>query len=251
MTRHVALGLSFLGILCAFGTNAQEASVERIAAGEAIYTENCAVCHQPGGGGTADFPALAGNRRLVDLSLIVTNVHHGKEAMPAFPDLGAEEIAAIAGYIRNAWVNVFGPASVDEVAAVLDRLEDAGPRVSVWTGVFTEEQANRGKAAHRGTCSRCHGRRLNGAGEPDMDPAPAIARVGFLKKWEGQTVATLYALVRLTMPPSNPGFLSDQQYLDAIAYIFQVSGMPPGAAELPLDLSTLASFVIEPNPGGG
>ncbi|NKW71887.1 cytochrome c [Rhodobacteraceae bacterium R_SAG10] len=51
MTRHVALGWSVLGAVCAFATNAQEASVESIAAGEAIYAEHCAVCHQPGGGG--------------------------------------------------------------------------------------------------------------------------------------------------------------------------------------------------------
>ncbi|NKW71888.1 cytochrome c [Rhodobacteraceae bacterium R_SAG10] len=171
--------------------------------------------------------------------------------MPAFPDLGAEEIAAVAGYIRNAWVNDFGPASVDEVAAVLDWLEDAGPRVSVWTGVYTEEQANRGKAAHRGTCTRCHGRRLNGAGEPDMEPAPDIARIGFLQRWDGQSVATLFAFVHTTMPPSNPGFLSDQDYLDAIAYIFQVSGMPAGDSELPLDPVALAGFVIVPKPEGG
>ena len=54
---------------------------------------------------------------------------------------------------------------------------------SVWEGVFTEAQANRGQAVYDGACGLCHGRRLNGApDDPDMRSTPPLARAKFLRE---------------------------------------------------------------------
>ena len=112
--------------------------------------------------------------------------------MPPFPDLTAEEISSLANYIRNAWTNDFGSVSTEEVAAVLEGLEETGQMASVWDGVFTEAQASRGQAVYPGSCGTCHGRRLNGAPEdPDMRSTPPLARARFLRVWEGRSLATL------------------------------------------------------------
>ncbi len=120
--------------------------------------------------------------------------------------------------------------------------------VSVWSGVYTAAQNVRGEALHSDVCARCHGPQLNGAGEPETPPSPAIARGSFLRKWAGQTVAALFIYVRHTMPPDRPGTLTDQQALDAIAHMFAVSNMPAGDRELPLGLDALANIMIEAPP---
>ena len=120
--------------------------------------------------------------------------------------------------------------------------------VSVWSGVYTAAQNKRGEELHAAVCVMCHGPRLNGAGQPEMPPSPAIARASFLQKWAGRNVAALFIYVRHTMPPDAPGTLTDQQSIDAIAHMFAVSGMPAGDKELPPDQKALGNIVIDAGP---
>ncbi len=120
--------------------------------------------------------------------------------------------------------------------------------VSVWSGVYTAAQNKRGEELHAGVCTMCHGPRLNGAGQPEMPPSPAIARASFFRKWAGRNVAALFVYVRHTMPPDTPGTLTDQQTIDSIAHMFAVSGIPAGNRELPPDPNALANIVIEAQP---
>ena len=134
-------------------------------------------------------------------------------------------------------------ACVNAVAAA----QSAKP-VSVWSGVYTAAQNQRGEEIHADVCAICHGRRLNGAGNPEMPPSPAIAGTSFVRKWSGRTVAALFLYVRQTMPPDSPGTLSEQQALDAIAHMFAVNKMPAGDKELTTDLKALANIMIEAQP---
>jgi cytochrome c len=120
--------------------------------------------------------------------------------------------------------------------------------VSAWSGVYTAAQGKRGEELHADVCAMCHGPRLNGAGQSEMPPSPAIAGATFLRKWAGRNVAALLVYVRHTMPPDSPGMLTDQQTVDAIAHMLAVSGMPAGARELPPDPNALANIVIEAQP---
>ena len=229
------------------GTAVDSAAFER---GRRLYDANCVACHQAGGAGTPpNLPALAGNDRLKDLDLIVRAIRLGQRGMLAFPKLTANEIAALATYIRNAWGNKFGAVAADQVATILAGLATpTGKKASVWSGVYTADQNKRGEELHSAACATCHGPRLNGAGQPEMPPSPAIARVAFLRKWAGQTVGALLVYVREKMPPDSPGTLTDQQSIDSIAHMFAVSGMPAGDKELPLDPNALANIVIEAQP---
>ncbi len=120
--------------------------------------------------------------------------------------------------------------------------------ISVWSGVYTAAQNQRGEEIHASVCVMCHGHQLNGAGQPEMPPSPAIARASFLRKWTGRNVAALFMFVRQTMPPDAPGTLTDQQALDAIAHMFAVSNIPAGNRELPSDLKALANILIDAQP---
>jgi cytochrome c len=117
--------------------------------------------------------------------------------------------------------------------------------VSVWSGVYTAAQNKRGQELHADVCAMCHGPRLNGAGQSEMPPSPAIAGATFLRKWSGQSVAALFVIVRHTMPTDSPGTLTDQQSIDAVAHMLAVTGMPAGNRELPPDPAALSAIVIE------
>lgn len=128
---------------------------------------------------------------------------------------------------------------------VVAEMGKPGGKVSVWSGVYTAAQGTRGEEVHSASCAQCHGPRLNGAGQPDMPPSPAIARVGFLRKWAGRPVAELAEYVRTKMPSDAPGRLSEKETVDAIAHMFAVSNIPAGDKELPADIKALAEIVIE------
>ena len=119
-------------------------------------------------------------------------------------------------------------------------------QASVWTGVFTEAQAARGQFAYEGACGFCHGSRLDGAADdPDMRSAPPLARFKFLREWEGRSLATLFEYTKATMPEDNPGSLSDEEYVDIIAYMLSVSRIPAGDGELRAESQSLAAVVIQ------
>ena len=220
--------------------------------GQQVYQDHCALCHQDAGtGNPPTFPALSGNDQLGDAGQVVSTIRQGAGTMPPFPDLSAAEIAAVATYIRNAWANGFGGMTTADATAALDvdGLEAESDSASVWDGVFTEAQAGRGGAAYRGACGLCHGRRLNGApDDPDMPATPPLARARFLRTWDGKSLATLFEYTRATMPQDNPGSLTGEEYVDVIAYMLSVGGVPAGEADLRPELERLARIVIEQQP---
>jgi S-disulfanyl-L-cysteine oxidoreductase SoxD len=118
---------------------------------------------------------------------------------------------------------------------------------TIWDGVFTAEQASRGRLSYTGPCDRCHGFKLDGASDdPDMLPAPPIAGAKFLRKWDGRPLAALFEYTRATMPSNNPGYLADSEVADILAYLLASSGAPAGAVELRRDSQSLAAIVITP-----
>lgn len=117
--------------------------------------------------------------------------------------------------------------------------------VTIRDGVYTEAQARRGEAIYPAPCGKCHGLKLDGApDDPDMESTPPVAGRKFLRDWNDRSLAALYQYTRTTMPENNPGFLSDQEFADIIAYMLQVSGAPSGNRELRGDMESLGNILI-------
>ncbi|MFL2855817.1 MAG: hypothetical protein ACJZ8E_05465 [Pseudohongiellaceae bacterium] len=76
-------------------------------------------------------------------------------------------------------------------------------------------------------------------------PRPPLARAKFLRDWEGTSLAVLFELSKTTMPEDNPGSLTDQEFVDVIAYMLSVSNLPTGDAELQVDLQSLSQVTIQ------
>jgi mono/diheme cytochrome c family protein len=250
MLKIVVIGLGLAFAVAPSGVAGQGIDAVDFEPGQQLYEDNCALCHQSSGAGNPPtFPALSGNDQLGEEVRIVRNIRQGEGTMPPFPDLGAEEVTSLVNYVRNAWANDFCRLGTEEVAGVLEGLSNIGEVASVWGGVFTEAQANRGQEVYSGACAMCHGRRLNGApDDPDMRSTPPLARAKFLRDWDRRSLATLFEYMRATMPENNPRSLTDEEYVDVIAYMLTVGGMPTGDAELRPDPQSLALTFIGPQP---
>jgi len=111
---------------------------------------------------------------------------------------------------------------------------------SIWDGVYTEEQAARGKALYAEQCSSCHGGELTGG-----EMAPPLAGGEFLAGWDGLTIGDLFERIRISMPQNAPGSLSGQQNADILAYVFSANKFPSGTKEMPKEAGILKTIKFE------
>ena len=122
---------------------------------------------------------------------------------------------------------------------------------TVWDGVYTAEQAARGQsvfnisggAIPQSACRDCHAEDLTGA------RGPALTGNRFMESWSEDSLSSLFTMIKTDMPRNDRGVLSDTQYLDIVAYIFQVNGFPAGTEELPLNTDAQKSIQIEGEDG--
>lgn len=111
---------------------------------------------------------------------------------------------------------------------------------SVWSGVYTEEQAKRGEVVSNKLCTSCHGPELSGG-----EAGPTLVGLEFVGNWNNLTVADFYDRVHATMPADAPGTMTPQQTTDVTAYVFKLNKYPAGKTELPSDLAALKGIRIE------
>jgi mono/diheme cytochrome c family protein len=109
-------------------------------------------------------------------------------------------------------------------------------------GDYTREQAQIGAQIYSGSCSVCHGSRLQGGAAPALT-GPAFAQS---LKATYSTASALFALISTQMPVNNPGSLSKQQYTQVLAFILAKNGYPAGSA--PLDVAHLDEVALLPYP---
>jgi mono/diheme cytochrome c family protein len=97
---------------------------------------------------------------------------------------------------------------------------------------YTADQARLGKEIYESTCARCH-------------PPGQLDGETFEVGWNERRVFDLYSLISNTMPQDKPGSLSDDQYLDVVAYLLQRNHVPAGTVALRADSAALKSVRID------
>ena len=109
---------------------------------------------------------------------------------------------------------------------------------STLTGVYTAEQAKRGKEIYLTLCRSCH---IPSTGD------------GFAKRWGGKTLFDLFTYIFETMPDNNPRSVDEASNADIIGYLMQATGMPVGTRDVPVAADSLKAIHIEvkktPPPG--
>ena len=104
----------------------------------------------------------------------------------------------------------------------------AAPAQELPAGPFNAAQVDAGRAAYIDHCMMCHGAKLQGLGE-----AQALVGKDFVDLWGHDTAGELYTSVRIEMPQNDPGSLSDEMYLNLVAFLLHANGAKTGT--VPLD----------------
>ena len=126
------------------------------------------------------------------------------------------------------------------VASVSYGVVHATQAKSIWDGVFTAEQAERGAEAYKTACSECHGGDLMGDGF-----APSLAGADFQGNWNDLSVGDLFERIRISMPPSGPSGVTPAQKADILAHIFNFNKYPTGTTEIEPKADVLKQIKIE------
>jgi mono/diheme cytochrome c family protein len=124
--------------------------------------------------------------------------------------------------------------------AALAAALEAQTTASVWDGVYTTGQADRGKVSYGKECASCHGQALDGSGT-----APPLAGKDFMGNWNGETADDLFEKIQATMPGDRPGQLSREVNADILAYLLASNGFPSGEKVLPSDAAALGKIRFE------
>jgi S-disulfanyl-L-cysteine oxidoreductase SoxD len=103
---------------------------------------------------------------------------------------------------------------------------------STLSGIYTDEQATRGKDVYFGSCRSCH--------SPQSHTGATFATW-----WKGKQLSDLYGFVHTRMPKNDPGSLSAEDAADVVAYLLKMNAMPVGPNELYPDADSLKQFRIE------
>ena len=105
-------------------------------------------------------------------------------------------------------------------------------RPSTLSGVYTKEQATRGRYVYLGSCRYCH------------DAATHAGKV-FEEWWKGKQLSELYTFILERMPKNDPGGMFPEEYAQVVAYLLKLNGQPAGSAELPSDSLVLKTIRFE------
>jgi len=152
-----------------------------------------------------------------------------------------------AGHGSVGRVLFYGPAVAYLIAFVFAAQPGAQASRSVWDGVFTDAQAERGRIAYSANCSSCHGVELGG-GE-----SKALRDERFWTDWKETRVDYLLGQISRNMPFSDDGSLAGTlpmgTYVDIVAHILKTNGFPSGNQELTQASSDGVSIVAKEGPG--
>jgi S-disulfanyl-L-cysteine oxidoreductase SoxD len=130
-------------------------------------------------------------------------------------------------------------------------LQDPGTK-TVWTGIYTDRQAQRGEQVFKTECSYCHRDDLsggffdNGVGRAPALAGPRAFDSSFIERWKDTTLAELVATVASTMPQEKPASLTVQAYVDVVSFLLSKNNVPAGNVELPIDVDALGQLFITP-----
>jgi S-disulfanyl-L-cysteine oxidoreductase SoxD len=109
---------------------------------------------------------------------------------------------------------------------------------TVWDGVYTDVQAERGRALYQQSCVACHRDDLRGD-----NTAPSLVGESFMFLWGDMEVGELSARIQKLMPPERPGSLPAQTYTDIVAFILKKNEFPAGNVELGSDTDSLHALI--------
>ena len=112
---------------------------------------------------------------------------------------------------------------------------------TVKTGIYSKEQAERGKAVYDKICAACHTFKPS---EKSKDN-PDLGGDAFLNKWDKKTVHELATVIYTTMPNDGSAVITEEQTADVIAFILQQNNFPTGDQPFKWDASARKIVIVK------
>jgi cytochrome c len=118
---------------------------------------------------------------------------------------------------------------------------------SALEGVYTFEQADRGRILYSRHCVACHVADLTGRlADATAQAVPPLGGVDFQRKWRGRTLIALWEQQYLCQRRDAGVALKGKESAELVAFILNVNGYPAGVSELPDTKWPLASIRLGP-----
>jgi cbb3-type cytochrome c oxidase subunit III len=204
-----AVSSVLLVLLAASSQIATASEKATIKQGEALYNQNCSVCHQADAIGKTGFAPSLTNPELLSIAsdkFFESTIRDGRAGtgMPPFSHLGRKKTKAIVAYLRS-------HAKLPHRSKQIDAQPDS----------HGDERL--GKQWFDDICSTCHG--VNGDGYAAGGTGTAIGKAGFLNKASDgfirETIKRGRSNTRMLGFSDSTGLanLSDQEIDDVIAYM--------------------------------
>ena len=115
---------------------------------------------------------------------------------------------------------------------------------TVWDGVYSAPQAERGRSGYMQSCAACHAQDLRGQGT-----APSLVEESFAFLYNDVSVGELLDKIQKVMPSDRPGSLPAETYRDIVAFLLQANKFPAGDKEMEADAEVLRKVMITAKPG--
>ncbi|MFQ5566004.1 MAG: c-type cytochrome [Paracoccaceae bacterium] len=198
-----------MSFACITPAAAQTASAATLQEGEALFVENCEVCHQADAIGEPGVAPSLTNPELLSIAsdtFLEATIRDGREdtGMPPFAHLGRRDVQAIVAFLRS---HTDLPNRAEEVDAQPEAHGD--PRL--------------GEQWYNNICSTCHG--VDGDGYEAGGTGTAIGLPGFLDKASDgfirETIKHGRSNTRMLPFQGSAGLanLSDEEIDDIIVYL--------------------------------
>ena len=97
----------------------------------------------------------------------------------------------------------------------------AGQGRTVWDGIYTDQQADRGEPLYQDACASCHAQDLSGG-----QMVPELMGGEFVWNWSGLTIGQLFERLRISMLQEDPASVSRQEKADILAFILRGERVP-------------------------
>ena len=114
---------------------------------------------------------------------------------------------------------------------------------SVWSGIYSAEQAKRGEASAAKNCTKCHNPGLEGGQD-----GPSLVGPEVMSAWSSQSVGSLFDRIKSTMPADAPLTLGAAEVADLVAYVLSLNKCPAGDKDLVPDMTVLNRMQISARP---
>jgi quinoprotein glucose dehydrogenase len=146
---------------------------------------------------------------------------------------------------RRQWVRALGCAPIGWIVIVTLTSASAAsqpPEKTIWDGVYSQAQAERGRALYKQHCGHCHRDDLTGGGSEAG--APPLRGPIFFYRWLHLPLSEMFLTIGTTMPQNKPDSLTPQTVIDVVSFLMMENEMPAGKTELPPDLEALKQIQV-------